>query len=150
MDSSTPKYLISRVNNIVRQNNELSRVSGEEFNLLRIAGLTADEVRVHSAILADLLNPCGSHGRGPVFLELFMKALGLPDMDISTSQIYVEKFIGQISEDYATGGRIDISIEDRKGNCIAIENKIYASYQRRQLVRYNNYCCLPRWKSSTL
>ena len=48
----------------------------------------------------------------------------------------VERPIGEVTE--ATGGRIDIILEDR-GHAVIIENKIYAGDQPNQLLRYHNY-----------
>jgi hypothetical protein len=125
-------------------------LSGEKFNIFQIIGLTANEVRVHSAFLTELLNPQGSHGQGSIFLELFTKQLELPELDYSNCKVEVEKFIGFLNEEKTEGGRMDIFISDNKGNCIAIENKIYAGDQENQLVRYKNYCDKVGTKSSTL
>ena len=59
------------------------------------------------------------------------------------SQVYVEKYAGPILNDNcdSEGGRIDIIIETPK-QLIVIENKIYASDQENQLMRYNKYCKL--------
>ena len=48
----------------------------------------------------------------------------------------VERDIGRRTE--TTGGRIDIILEDGE-HAIIIENKIYATDQHHQLLRYNNY-----------
>lgn len=42
-------------------------------NIFRLLGITTDEVRTHSALLADLLNPRGTHGQGSLFLATFLQ-----------------------------------------------------------------------------
>lgn len=114
---------------------------GEKYNIFQVMGMESDEVNTHSAVLANLLDPRGSHGCGDKFLKSFLAQVpGLNDFDFPTSKaiVEVEYVIGPISDD--EGGRIDILIlsEDKlKG--IIIENKIYASDQARQLFRYYRY-----------
>lgn len=140
--------LLNQTERIIKHYDEIAQMSGEKFNLFRIINLTSNEVRVHSALLADLLNPHGSHGQGAVFLNLFVKYLKLPNLDVENCEVLVEKYIGAINEDKTRGGQLDIFISDKKGNCIAIENKIYACDQENQLIRYHNYC--KGWKNFTL
>lgn len=45
-------------------------LSGSEFNLLKISKITKDEVK-NCMILAELLNPSGSHGQKSKFLKSF-------------------------------------------------------------------------------
>ena len=58
--------------------------TGEFFNVFLIDGVKIDEDR-HSAILADLLNPNGSHRQRAVFLKHFLnlELLGLADRAIA-------------------------------------------------------------------
>ena len=99
--------------------------------------LTSDEVRLHSKFLAELLNPKGSHGQGSKFLDLFIQQFDIKNVDSETSKVSVEESIGNKTP--TTGGRIDILIEDTNKHTIIIENKIYASDQENQLLRYYNY-----------
>ena len=99
--------------------------------------MCSDEVRLHSRLLATLLNPKANHGLENEFLKSFLIALGLPEDYITyCKEQIVERPIGEVIE--ATGGRIDIILEDR-GHAVIIENKIYASDQPNQLLRYYNY-----------
>lgn len=113
--------------------------SGTLYNIFDVLGLSASEVRLHSAFIASLLRP-NNHGAGRRFLEAFLKmpSLKLPDnfMDIQKVQVETEKYIGRVEEE--KGGRIDLFISDGK-NHIIIENKIYAGDQKNQLLRYHNY-----------
>lgn len=110
---------------------------GKCFNVFSALNICSDEVRLHSRLLATLLNPKANHGLGNKFLKLFLIALGLPEDYIThCKEQIVERPIGEVTE--ATGGRIDIILEDR-GHAVIIENKIYAGDQPNQLLRYYNY-----------
>ena len=118
-----------------------ARKRGELFNIFNVLGLSADEARTHSAFLAELLNPEGSHGLGDRFLQAFLRAVDCLDaweFDTSSAKVSTERSIGHISDDYAEGGRLDLVIE-AGGRAIIIENKIYAGDQGRQLERYYQY-----------
>ena len=113
---------------------------GDFFNVFNILGLRSNETRTHSAFLAELLNPHGSHGMGDSYLKSFISCMHLEDLQLDLQHAYVEveRSIGEIDENYDNGGRIDIIVvSDDKA--IIIENKIYAQDQYKQLVRYNNY-----------
>ena len=110
---------------------------GKCFNVFSALDICSDEMRLHSRLLATLLNPKASHGLGNEFLKLFLIALGLPEDYITyCKEQIVERTIGEVTE--TTGGRIDIILEDR-GHAVIIENKIYAGDQPNQLLRYHNY-----------
>jgi hypothetical protein len=113
---------------------------GEFFNIFNVVGLRSEEVRLHSAFIAELLNPKGSHGVGDLFLKEFLSIIDTPLDYININSLsqneITERDIGRITD--TEGGKIDIIIED--GNhAIIIENKIYAGDQKRQLMRYYNY-----------
>ena len=116
---------------------------GDDFNIFEIMGVEADEVSTHSTIIAHLLNPNGSHGCADTFLKLFLSTLSaFNDWNFVSKNAVseIEYLIGPISKSYNEGGRIDILIETADGkNAIIIENKIYASDQPKQLIRYYNY-----------
>ena len=115
--------------------------NGDYFNVFNVLGLSTNETRTHSAFLAELLNPYGSHGMGDLFLKRFLTYTHIEDLHLDTQNAYVEveRSIGEIDEDYEHGGRIDIIVESTGGKGIIIENKIYAVDQPKQLVRYHNY-----------
>lgn len=137
------KALFSKINPIyakAKQADEEKRKRGEYFNVFNTLGLWSEEVRLHSAFLAELLNPNGSHGMGGAFLCQFLQLIIEEQPDYiqpdKVRQNIVERTIGVTTED--EGGRLDIIIED--GNhAIIIENKIYAGDQAHQLLRYDNY-----------
>lgn len=114
-------------------------LSGEYYNIFQVIDMTSNETSVHSAFIADLLNPKGRHRMGDAFLKLFLEMDVFKDFKFESVNATVEreKYIGEVTE--GTGGRIDIHIMDPAGKCIIIENKIYASDQDNQIRRYYNY-----------
>jgi hypothetical protein len=136
--------LLNQVGIIVKKNNEILDATGGRFNIFNIIGIASDEVRLHSVLLAELLNPNGSHGMKDAFLIAFvdeMKKVELDSklaaFDFKSAKVKVEKTIGEVTEE--EGGRIDIIIEDKNRYAIIIENKIYAGDQTAQLIRYDNH-----------
>lgn len=136
MQLDTHRQLLSRIGTTCQHHKEISRLSGADFNVFKIVKVVHDEVR-HSAFLAELLNPKGTHGQGDVFLRLFVEKLGIKDFQCENAVANVEQHIGTVTD--TNGGRIDILIDDKRGNHIIIENKIYANDQDNQLIRYYNY-----------
>lgn len=112
---------------------------GENYNLFSILSIERYELK-HSALIANLLDPKGSHGCGDAFLRAFfeiaLKGTAYPFESSTPPNSYTEHYIGPIAGD--TGGRIDILVESSRYGLI-IENKIYAGDQDKQLTRYDNY-----------
>lgn len=123
-----------------------SEKGDEQFNVFNVLGLWSEEVRLHSAMIAELLNPSGSHGCFDSFLRLFMsKVLKLPvknHTSLTKALVEAEYYISPISDDGQEGGRIDVRVDIREDEVpsLIIENKIYAPDQKNQLLRYYNYC----------
>jgi len=124
-----------------RHRDSITKVTGEHFNIFRVLAVGHLEVRTHSPILADLLNPKGSHGQGEVFLDLFLDHFKIEGFNTKTATAISELYIGPVTE--ISGGRIDIVIQEAeaggKTRRILIENKIYAADQENQLIRYRNF-----------
>jgi len=125
---------------------------GENFNVFEILHIQNYEVKTHSAIIAELLNPKGTHGCKSAFLSLFIEMFlkshkelfSFSESDwqyLSDWNVFVEYNIGKVSDDKENGGRLDILLKSSNGNkkAIIIENKIYASDQEKQLYRYQNF-----------
>ena len=75
METDRLKYLLNAISKIVAKNKvqqEEKRKRGENFNIFSVMGLQTKEVRLHSAFLAELLNPKGNHGLGDKFLVAFL------------------------------------------------------------------------------
>ncbi|WP_052752858.1 PDDEXK-like family protein [Kordia zhangzhouensis] len=137
------KQLLQKVKTIIAHHRELTKAKGELFNIYDILSLTTNEVRTHSAFLAELLNPNGTHLLGTTFLQAFIDILPKDIfenyLDVENTTVIVEYHIGTIDTKNKTGGRIDILLKDAKGNSISIENKIDAGDQKNQVIRYYNY-----------
>ena len=140
-------FLLKEVKAIREKYEELSRLNGENFNLFDILDRRTDEVKTHSAMISELLNPKGSHGLGDEFLNLFLNLLNslvadpnnqITIQDAKETSVFVEYPIGEINENKTEGGRIDIYLTNKHFN-ICIENKIFADDQPFQLLRYQNF-----------
>jgi hypothetical protein len=142
VNAEKTRSLLSQTKTIIKHQRELEKLRGESFNVFSILKMENKENATHSAFLAELLNPEGSHYKETAFLELFLDALGEPHinhLDLASTQVKVEHHVGYKNYDDLTGGRIDIFLEDKTGNCISIENKIHAGDQDGQVERYCNY-----------
>ena len=125
--------LLNQVALISKKNAEILDAIGGRFNMFRVCGVNHYE-NTHSAIIAEFLNPSGTHGLKSKLLECFIEILG--------KDFKIENFICKnalIHTEVTTNeGRIDIMIGN-KDKAIIIENKIYAEDQHKQLIRYNDY-----------
>lgn len=149
MSHSTVSNLLDVVNLVDLKYNELNQITGRNYNVFEILGLTTNEVRLHSSFIAQLLSPNGKHGQNSTYLDLFLTLLNdkiksnefnnlsIVFLDVKTTKVTVELHIGKQSEN--EGGRLDIILQDRNNNCLIIENKIHAPDQEHQLLRYHNY-----------
>ncbi len=129
---------------VERSNQEERWKRGECFNIFQILGVSTSEVRLHSAFLAELLNPNASHGLLSKFLSSFLDNVirreNAPfEFDVDSAKVSVEYNVGSISDDYTEGGRIDLMVQDKNKQTIIIENKIYAGDQPCQMFRYNQF-----------
>jgi len=130
--------LLIQVSAISKKYDEIARQSGHDFNIFQILGVESDELS-HSRMLASLLDPDGLHGKGDLFLRLFLETAGIHNFNTTSAAVTTEKYIGRVDFEQDTGGRIDIVITGKNSQRpIIIENKIYAEDQGKQLVRYRN------------
>jgi hypothetical protein len=134
MDINDIQGLLNQVATINKKNTEILDATGGRFNIFRICGVNHYE-NTHSSILAEFLNPQGSHSLKNQFLDAFLETIGksfiLKDFDTTNATVHTE---------YVTdNGRIDILIKDHNKNAIIIENKIYACDQHEQLKRYDSF-----------
>ena len=127
--------LLNQVAIISDKNAEILDATGGRFNMFKVCHVDHYE-NTHSAIIAEFLNPHGSHGLKSKFLECFINMFCnnalKQGFDCVNARVVTEYSIRE-------NGRIDILIEDRKRYAIIIENKIYASDQPEQLKRYNDF-----------
>lgn len=109
--------------------NQFAAQLAPDFNLFDY--LRNDEMGV-SKVIADLLDPKGTHGQGGLFLHAFASLLG-QSWITGTSEWRV------VTEQQANGQRrIDVYLESDIG-IIGIENKPWASDQKNQLNDYADH-----------
>ncbi len=136
------EQLFQAVSQIVQQAKvakEESRLRGEQFNIFKVCGIDHYELQ-HSAIIAELLNPQGSHGQGCMYLKLFMEAYGskLKTPKLTPIDISITKEERSYNDKGEYNGRMDIFVDYNKIPLIIIENKIYANDQPIQLKKYDS------------
>ncbi len=135
---------LKRVNEIRLQEQEERKkalAQGEEFNVFKVLKLSRSEVRLHSALIAEFLNPKGKHGMGDKPLEAFLDQVCGQEgfhFDAHHAKVHVEEHIGRIDDDYEKGGNLDILIQSGD-KVVIIENKIDAKDQKKQLIRYQHF-----------
>jgi hypothetical protein len=126
------------------------RLSAPDFNLFRILGLERREA-THSAFIAELLNPKGTHGQGIVGLECFFRMLSARYPDLAGVDALNDPgraIDWEVRTEQPISGdgdlrRLDIVIGSRSRSLlIVIENKIDAGDQPEQLAAY------AKWLSS--
>jgi hypothetical protein len=138
------KNLLHNVEIIQKKYDDIASLTGEKFNIFSVMRAESDEVRTHSRMIAEFLNPKGKHSQGSVFLKLFFEEIAClvgikENFDYENARVLVEEHVGTINKEYSEGGFIDIVVKDSKHQ-VVIENKIYAGDQKGQLLRYkNNY-----------
>lgn len=123
--------LLAQVRVLTEKHEVLAAASGQSFNLFALLGRETDEVHTHSAILAELLDPKGSHRQGSVFARLFADRFGVPVEGIESARVLREVTV-------APGSRVDILLHTEDA-MVVVENKIHAPDQPRQLERYHSY-----------
>lgn len=125
------EHLLSEVKQIIKNYKNLKYNKETEFNIFSILDVERKEVSTHSAILYPILNPFGPHDMGDTYLFEFFRIMGIPkDFCECKWKVYREfRFYD---------GRIDIFFRSHK-KCIALEMKIDARDQERQLIRYEDY-----------
>ena len=75
-------------NKLLAKNNEIKeyeRAQGNSFNIFNVLGMTSNEVKLHSALIVEMLDPNGSHGMKDLFLKAFIEALGISDFNLNTN-----------------------------------------------------------------
>jgi hypothetical protein len=118
------------------------RVEAPRFNLIRLLELDRLE-KNHSKILADLLDPQGTHAQGTVFLKRFLNLTGLSRLNIDVTSAGANVEVSP--EAWITAeSRPDIVIRCAPSFFLIIENKIrhdegIDSEGLGQLRRYRNW-----------
>lgn len=147
--------LLNKSSEVFERYDKIASDTGEKFNIFTITKIERVEVNTHSAMIAELLNPSGSHGQGDVFLEKFIDCIKESVIERGTRAVLPDrKVMGQAlvrKEKTFNGGddRIDIFLEFPK-SLLIIENKVDALDGKDQLTRYDivgtksskDYCLL--------
>ncbi len=127
------EFLLSEAKQVLSEYVKKEFADGEAFNLIEIMGISSDEVKI-CRLLSEIIDPVGKHGKGTLFLNLFIKqvlAIDIDENELKTAKVYTE---------YHTCGdrRIDIAIITTR-RFVPIEVKIYACDQRRQCKDYYDF-----------
>lgn len=126
MDVNQIRHLLSEVQIVVKKNREMLDRTEWNFNVFQLCGIGHYE-NWHSKILAEFLNPHGTHGLGDEFLRMFLAQQRI--------DFVVTPFCEVTTELSMSKGRMDIVIRDKEW-VVVIENKVYAGEQDDQLMRY--------------
>jgi hypothetical protein len=114
------------------------------FNLFKALGVERREVRTHSAFLAELFRPSGTHAQGTLFLEAFLQHClrkggefnHFPRIEFPTGAAFWEVDCEKSVPD----GQLDIVVWSlQSGFLMVIENKIDAAEQKDQIGRYQDW-----------
>jgi len=113
-----------------------------DFNYIDLLKGYYDE-NTHSKIIAEFLNPEGSHYQGSIFLDKFLDIIGKQNSNKNwkvQTEFFVENCIGNGQ------GRIDIFLYNDSNEFIIVENKIFAGDQQSQIKKYVE--CIKKGDSS--
>jgi hypothetical protein len=122
------------------------------FNLFRVLGVETRERQTHSAFLAELFRPNGTHGQGHLFLEVFLqycwnKFESFPRLDSSIETAHWDVDC----EKPVYEGQLDIVVEAPKLKFLmVVENKIGALEQEDQIRRYQSWLSRQRYDRRVL
>lgn len=133
-DFSQLQGLLASVGILVKKNAEIKTLLGVDFNVFRIVGIDWKEL-AHSAFLANLLDPKGTHRLGKKFLQAFLDQIGRSEWGqlCETAAVRTEQWTDK-------DGRLDIVIQnDSPPWSVVIENKILAAEQEDQIARYQSW-----------
>ena len=136
MESNDIQNLLTQVAAINKKYENIEAITGSNFNIFKILKMEYNEVKTHSAFIAELLKPNGSHGQKETFLKSFVRCFNIPEI-IENQPIDFNKTEVEVEES-SDNGRIDIVLKFNNGKVVVIENKIHAQDQESQLARYKN------------
>lgn len=119
--------MLKKAAEITKKYDTIAQATGSSFNMFELVNVAEDEVRM-CRVLADLLNPEGTHRQGRIYLDLFFETVLEREKPVKNINVKREVVI----ED---DRRIDIVIE-YDNYIIPIEVKINAGDQPNQLYDY--------------
>lgn len=119
-----------------RDSEEFKQNFDDSFTVFSALNIENLELK-HCQIISELLNPCGKHGMGSIFLKSFFKIVLDKEKEVADNvipRVYTEYVI----KNKSSGGRMDLYIETATAY-YPIEVKIWADDQDCQLSRYYQY-----------
>lgn len=136
------RELINQFSPILSEIKLERKTTTPNYNLFKILNIEYLETVVHTPFLRDLLDIDGLHSQGSLFFDAFLYLI-LPESSFIFRN-YQTEYLEIIEEHNISDGRIDILVIHRhplneRKFCIIIENKINASDQKDQLMRYYKY-----------
>jgi hypothetical protein len=137
-DIYTIKNVLTQVTDIDKKYQDIYQLTGANYNVFKIADINTKETTI-CKVIADLLNPKGSHYKADTYLKLF-KEIVLKNSDFS-NYCCLDTKDATASTEYPTNEsrRIDIVIKSDK-IFIPIEVKINADDLEKQISDYYEYC----------
>lgn len=106
------------------------------FNLFTALRVERREVRTHSAFLAELFRPNGTHAQGTLFLKGFLQHCLGKDIEFPSGAASWEVDCEKSVPD----GRLDVVVRSLQSRFLmVIENKIDAAEQEDQIGRYQDW-----------
>ena len=110
---------------VLRSERERNQRESHFYNPLAAISIRETD---HSRILGSLLDPQGDHGQGRLFLDSFLRRIGMKESDQDSWRVTIE------------GGRVDLviqSVNPERPSVVIVENKVNdAVDQSNQLYRY--------------
>lgn len=123
--------LIKEADKVIKANKIAQKQYDVGFNIFTALNIERDEVFTHSNMIYALLNPREKHGKGDTYLKLLLKEIGVSKTFLNYSWAVEREWVFE-------NGRIDFFLKCEK-MCVAIEMKIDAGDQDKQLFRYEEY-----------
>ena len=126
--------LLEAISEIQKNHEKRRALTGEDFNIYKVAHIDTDEVKVCRVICA-LIDPNGAHHQGTVFLKMFVEDVlheSLSENELSGVRVYREYRLPESDR------RIDIVLK-AEHRFIPIEAKVYAGDQERQCKDYYEF-----------
>ena len=127
--------LIKKVTEICVEYQKEKEKEGLDYNIFSMLDIERRELKTHEYMIYAIMNLSQDRGLSVSFINKFLEAMGLP-----------KKFTmcdWGVDREYDIGdGRIDLFLKskDKIKLCVAVEMKIDAGDQERQLKRYDVYC----------
>lgn len=106
MNQNELKLWLKQIRQIKKYVERISRITGERFNIFNILDVESYEVRLHSRLLAEILNPQGTHGQKDIFLKLFVELLDIKNFKTKDANVIVEKYIGSTNKSKHVAGKL--------------------------------------------